>query len=52
MEPDAESVRVYDALYPMYRSLYFGLGDPASAPVAIGAVLPSLREIAARSRAG
>jgi len=48
--PDRAAARVYDELYPMYRSLYFALGVPGSAPVAVGEVLPMLRDIAARTR--
>jgi hypothetical protein len=45
--PDKSAHAVYDQLFPLYRALYFGLGDPTSAPVAMGDVLPRLREIAA-----
>ena len=31
----------------LYRDVYFGLGTPDAAPVALGAVLPELRRIAA-----
>jgi L-ribulokinase len=47
IEPDPAEHATYERLYEMYRSLYFALGDPASAPVAIGSVLPELRRIAA-----
>ena len=50
VEPDAADAAVYDDLFGLYRSLYFGFGDPASAPVGIGGVLPALRETAARVR--
>ncbi len=50
VKPDPGSRRTYEQLYAMYRSLYFGLGSPDAAPVAIGEILPSLREIAARAR--
>jgi L-ribulokinase len=50
VKPDAASARVYEELYAMYRSLYFGLGVPGSVPMAIGEVLPTIREIAARAR--
>lgn len=50
--PDPAAARVYDELYPIYRSLYFGLGSPDSEPQRIGTVLPALRDIAARARAG
>ena len=46
--PDKHAHTVYEQLFPLYRSLYFSLGNPASAPVAMGDVLPRLREIAAQ----
>ncbi|MCW5976535.1 MAG: ribulokinase [Bryobacteraceae bacterium] len=51
IQPDAAESAVYEQLYPLYRRLYFGLGDPGSGPVAIGDVLPALRGIAASRRA-
>jgi L-ribulokinase len=51
IEPRQSSRAVYDRLYAMWRDLYFHLGDPGSPPVAIGAVLPELRRIAAEVRA-
>jgi L-ribulokinase len=48
--PNAASRSVYDRLFGLYRDLYFGLGDPKSAPVSIGHVLPELRRIAAASQ--
>jgi L-ribulokinase len=51
VEPEAASAAIYGPLFTLYRDLYFAFGDPASAPAAIGRVLPSLREIAARARA-
>ena len=50
VEPDAASVAVYERLYPLYRKLYFSLGDPKSAAINVGEVLPVLREIAANVR--
>jgi L-ribulokinase len=47
IEPRAESKRVYADLYPIYRDLYFSMGDPKSPATPMGAVLPRLREIAA-----
>lgn len=46
LAPDAVASRTYDELFGMYRDLYFGFGQPSSAPVSIGHVLPKLREIA------
>jgi L-ribulokinase len=39
-----------EQLYGFYRRLYFGLGDPASQPLAVGDVLPALRKLAAQVR--
>ena len=50
IEPDAKSQATYEALYAMYKDLYFAMGDPASAAVPIGHVLPELRRIAAEAR--
>lgn len=44
--PQPEEVAAYDALYAIFRELYFSLGSPDSAAVKIGAVLPGLRRIA------
>ena len=52
IEPDGNAHDVYEALYPIYRELYFGLGARASAPVAIGQVLPELRRLAQEARSG
>ncbi len=48
--PDAAEAAVYDQLYRLYRDLYFSLGQPNSAAVRIGHILPKLREIAAESQ--
>ena len=48
IEPRAQSKPAYDALYPIYRDLYFAMGDPKSAALPVGGVLPQLRDIAAR----
>jgi L-ribulokinase len=50
VEPDPAAVAVYQQLYPLYRKLYFGLGQRDAAPVALGDVLPELRLIAAKAR--
>jgi L-ribulokinase len=47
VQPDPATRVSYERLYAMYRLLYFGLGRRDAAPVAIGEVLPALREIAA-----
>jgi L-ribulokinase len=50
VKPDPATRETYESLYAMYRSLYFGLGSPDSAPVPLGEILPQLREIAAQAR--
>jgi L-ribulokinase len=49
-EPQTEAAAVYDRLYEMYKRLYFGFGQRASQPVALGDILPDLRAIAAEAR--
>jgi L-ribulokinase len=49
--PDPRDVATYERLYAIYRDLYFAMGVPDSAPVAMGRVLPAVREIAAGVRA-
>ena len=46
-EPDPAEAAVSEKLYQHWRSLYFAYGQPGSAPVPVGAVLPALREIRA-----
>lgn len=52
VHPDPRDVATYELLYPMYRELYFALGAPGSGPVRVGGILPEIRSIAARVRAG
>jgi L-ribulokinase len=42
--PDAAQQRVYDELFPLYRGVYFGFGEPAQGD--FGDVLPKLIQIA------
>ena len=49
VEPNAEAAAVYEQLYQLYRSVYFSLGTRNAAPIALGAVLPELRKIAAKA---
>ncbi|MDR3723433.1 MAG: ribulokinase [Terracidiphilus sp.] len=51
VEPDAKEAAVYERLYKHYRAVYFALGTRDAAPLALGAVLPELRAIAAEARA-
>jgi L-ribulokinase len=50
VEPDPRENAVYEKLFPLYRKLYFSLGNPDSEPAAIGGVLPMLRRVAAETR--
>ena len=50
VKPQASAVAVYQKLYPLYRKLYFGLGKPDADAIALGDVLPTLRQIAAQQR--
>lgn len=47
IEPDPREHATYEKLYAMYKELYFALGNPDSAAVRVGSVLPELRRIAA-----
>jgi L-ribulokinase len=49
--PDARAAATYGKLYPLYREIYFSLGNPASPAARLGHTLPRLREIAADARA-
>jgi L-ribulokinase len=48
--PDERAAATYGKLYPLYREIYFSLGNPASSAARLGHVLPRLREIAADAR--
>ena len=50
VEPDPAAAATYQELYALYRSLYFAFGERKSAAVAIGAILPQLRAIAAQAQ--
>jgi L-ribulokinase len=49
--PDQRAAATYGNLYPLYREIYFSLGNPASPAARLGQILPRLREIAADARA-
>ncbi|HVA58442.1 MAG: ribulokinase [Gemmatimonadaceae bacterium] len=51
VKPDPAARATYDRLYAMWHDLYFAMGTPGSAPIAMGDVLPALREIAAAEKA-
>jgi L-ribulokinase len=46
VEPDPAAAAVYQRLYPLYKKLYFGLGQAGAPAVAVGDVLPELRRVA------
>lgn len=48
--PEPESVAVYEELFRLYKRLYFAFGTKKSEAVAVGDVLPQLRQIAAAAR--
>jgi L-ribulokinase len=50
IEPDTRQAAVYEHLNAIYQELYFAFGKRASEAVAIGEVLPTLRELAAQVR--
>jgi L-ribulokinase len=52
VRPQPKAAAVYEQLFTCYRTLYFGLGQPAADAVSLGSVLPGLRKIAAQSRKG
>jgi L-ribulokinase len=47
-KPEPKAQQVYDELYPLYRDLYFALGEPEKNPLA--RVLPTLIRVAAESQ--
>lgn len=51
IEPDPAQAAVSQELFAHWRALYFALGQPGSAPAALGEVLPALRRIRAASAA-
>jgi hypothetical protein len=50
VEPDPLAHAVYQQVYPLFRKLYFGFGDPEADAVAARDVLPALRRLAAEAR--
>ena len=45
--PDPAAVLRYDRLFQLYSDVYFALGTPGAEPIALGRVLPQLKQIAA-----
>lgn len=52
VEPDPAAHEVYQQLYPLFRKLYFGFGDPEADALPVRDVLPSLRRLASEARTG
>jgi L-ribulokinase len=52
VSPDQEQSAVYDKLFPLYRELYFGMGQKDGPAVKIGNILPTLRQVAETARKG
>jgi L-ribulokinase len=52
VEPDAGAAAVYERLYRHYRDVYFALGTREAPALALDAVLPELRKIAAEAVQG
>ena len=50
IEPDRRAAAIYERLYALYKDVYFALGQRHAPPLALGRVLPELREIAAEAR--
>jgi L-ribulokinase len=48
--PRPAAVAIYSQLFPLYRDIYFSLGQRNSQPVSLGNILPELRRIAEQSR--
>ncbi len=46
IEPDSAGAAASEALYQLFRKLYFALGQADSTPLAAGRVLPELRRLA------
>jgi L-ribulokinase len=49
-EPNPAAAARYQQLFPLYRDIYFSLGQRNAAPIALGSVLPELRRIATEAR--
>jgi L-ribulokinase len=49
-KPDPTAVTIYEEMFRLYKRLYFALGAKKSEAVAIGDILPRLRQIAAQVR--
>ncbi|MFN8573870.1 MAG: ribulokinase [Gemmatimonadaceae bacterium] len=50
VHPDLREHDIYNELFAHYQPLYFALGTPGSAPMAVGDVLPAIRRLGERVR--
>lgn len=50
-EPEPQAVAVYERLYPLYRGIYFAMGQENAPAAPLGNVLPELKRIAAEINA-
>lgn len=48
--PEKEAVATYEKIYPIFRSLYFAMGQEDADAVPLGKVLPELKRISAQVR--
>lgn len=51
-QPQPEAVVIYERIYPLYRDIYFALGQTNADAVHLGRVLPDLQRIAAQIKNG
>jgi L-ribulokinase len=51
VQPDPAAAATYERLYPLYRKLYFALGQADAEPARLGDILPELKKIAAEASA-
>ncbi len=52
VEPDPAAAATYNELYRLFKRLYFGFGRKSADAVAVGEVLPVLRQVGAEARKG
>jgi L-ribulokinase len=50
VHPDARENATYEKLFALYNRLYFAMGRPGSTAVPLGDILPTLRELRAKSQ--
>jgi L-ribulokinase len=47
VSPQTKAVAIYEELFPLWRKLYFAMGNPNSEAISIGNVLPTLQKLSA-----